>query len=163
MRKVIILTLVSVFIMIGTELSFAKDITKQVIAHTKLDEEIAKACQNNCEGNRRKGTLTRVTIERIDDHTFKVQTEAHFRNYEHKDPPKIFGQSIGGGVALYDYTIVVAAEGELDDSTCILTITDVDVLNDDEFSRRTDLKSKARREIGKVYEIDNCSRLTNGL
>ena len=137
--------------------SWAKDITQQVINQTDLDEEISQACLDYCQGNRRHGLLTRVLVNRSGTETFKVRGEANFRNYHFQDSLEVFGQRIGG-LTLFDYTIVVIAEGVLDEQTCNFRVDNVNVEND-----QIGLSSLARREEGKIYYIDNCKKLTGDL
>ena len=149
--------LIALFLMTAPVTSWAKDITQQVITQTNLDEEIALACRDYCQGNRRHGLLTRVLINRSGPETFKVRGEANFRNYHFQDSMEVFGQSIGG-LTLFDYTIVVIAEGVLDEKTCKLRVDKVTVEND-----QIGLGSLARREEGKIHSIDNCKKMTRDL
>src|SRR5262245_57375464 len=71
--------------------AFAADVTAQVIRETDLDERVAAACRDHCQGNRREGKLKRVTVKRTGEHSFTVRADASLRNREYKDPPKVFG------------------------------------------------------------------------
>lgn len=137
--------------------SWAKDITQQVKNQTDLDKEIAQACLDYCQGNQRRGLLTRVLVNRSGTETFKVRGEANFRNYHFQDSMEIFGQRIGG-LTLFDYTVVIIAEGVLNEKTCKFRVDNVNVEND-----QIGLSSLARREEGKVYAIENCKRFTGDL
>jgi len=150
-------SLIPLFLTTAPVTSWAKDITQQVISQTDLDEEIAQTCLDYCQGNRRHGLLTRVLVNRSGTETFKVRGEANFRNYHFQDSLEVFGQRIGG-LTLFDYTIVVIAEGELDEKTCKLRVDNVNVEND-----QIGLSSLARREEGKIYSIENCKRFTGDL
>ncbi len=137
--------------------SLAKDITQQVITETDLDEEIAQACRDYCQGNRRHGLLARALVTRSGPETFKVRGEANFRNYHFQESLEVFGQRIEG-LTLFDYTVVVIAEGVLDEKTCNLRVDKVTVEND-----QIGLSSLARREEGKIHSIDNCKKITGDL
>lgn len=150
--------LIALFLMTAPVASWAKDITQQVISQTDLDEKIAQACLEQCQGNRRRGSLTRVIINRSGAQTFEVRGEASFRNYHFQDNLVVLGQRIEGGLTLFDYTIVVIAEGVLDEKTCKLRVNNVKVEND-----QIGLGSLARREEGKVYDLTNCKSFTGDL
>lgn len=149
--------LIALFLMTAPVTSWAKDITQQVINQTEFDEEVAQACLDYCQGNRRHGVLTRVLIDRSGTQTFKLRGEANFRNYHFQESLEVFGQLIGG-VTLFDYTVVIIAEGVLDEKTCKFRVDKVMVEND-----QVGLSSLAQREEGKVYFIDNCKSLTADL
>jgi hypothetical protein len=150
-------SLAFLFLTIAPVTSWAKDITQQVVKQTDLDEEILRTCLNYCQGNRRHGLLTRVLVNRSGTGTFKVRGEASFRNYHFQESLEVFGQRFDG-LTLFDYTIVVIAEGELDEKTCNLRVDKVIVEND-----QIGLSSLARREEGKIYSIDDCKRFTADL
>lgn len=149
---------IALLLMAAPSISGAKDITQQVINQTDLDEKITQACLDQCQGNRRHGSLTRVTINRSGAQTFEVRGEASFRNYHFQDNVVVFGQRIEGGLTLFDYTIVIIAEGVLDEKTCKLRVKNVRVEND-----QIGLSSLARREEGKVYDLANCNSFTGDL
>ena len=71
-------SLISLFLTTAPVTSWAKDITLQVINQTDLDEEIAQACLDYCQGNRRHGLLTRVSVNRSGTEIFKIRGEANF-------------------------------------------------------------------------------------
>jgi hypothetical protein len=150
--------LISLFLTTTTVTSWAKDITQQVVSQTDLDEEIAQACLDYCQGNRRHGLLTRVSVNRSGTQIFKLRGEAKFRNYHFQESLELFGQRIDGGLTLFDYTIVVIVEGELDENTCKFRVDNVNIEND-----QIGLSSLARSEEGKVYTIDNCKSFTGDL
>jgi hypothetical protein len=52
----------------------------------------------------------------------------------------------------------VEGNGTLDGQTCDMRIDAVRVLDD-----RLNLTDIARREVGKIYKIDNCQRFLTGL
>jgi hypothetical protein len=147
----------SLFLTTAPVTSWAKDITQQVINQTDFDEDVAQACLDYCKGNQRRGLLTRVLVSRSGKETFKVRGEANFRNYHIQDSLEVFGQRIDGFI-LFDYTVVVTAEGVLDEKTCKFRVDNVNVEND-----QIGLSSLAQREEGKVYSIDNCKRFTGDL
>lgn len=126
----------------------AKDVTAQVINETDLDEQIAAACDHHCRGNKRKGTLSRVTIVRSGADRFTVRADASLLNRH--DPMH--------HVTAWNYTIHVQAYGTLDEQTCALRIDRINVSND-----RLGLRALASREEGKVHQIKNCQRFLSGL
>ena len=126
----------------------AKDVTAQVIKETDLDDQIAAACKNHCRGNKRKGTLTRVTVVRSGADRFTVRADASLLNRH--DPMH--------HVTAWSYTIDVQAYGTLDERTCDLRIDRINVRND-----RLGLRSLASGQEGKVHQIKNCRRFLSGL
>ena len=84
--------------------------------------------------------------------------EATLRNYHVQENLVVLGQRIEGGLTLFDFTIVVIAEGVLDEKTCKLRVNNVEVEND-----HIGLSSLARREEGKVYDLANCKSFTGDL
>lgn len=149
---------IALFLVTAPVTSRAKDITQQVINQTNLDEKITQACLEQCQGNRRRGTLKRVIINRSGPQTFEVRGEASFRNYHFQENLVVLGQPIEGGLTLFDYTIVVIAEGVLDEKTCKLQVKNVKVEND-----QLGLSSLARRAEGNVYDLANCKSITGDL
>ena len=125
----------------------AKDITSQVIRETDYDEQVTTACARHCQGNKREGTLTRVTVERAGPANFAVRAYVRLANRHDIS-----------GVTAWSYTINVEAYGTLDRRTCRLKVDRIDVIND-----RLGLASLARREEGKVHDIKNCGRFLSGL
>ena len=150
--------LITLFLITAPDTSRAKDITQQVRNQTNLDEMITQACVDQCQGNQRQGSLTRVTIDRSGDQTFEVRGEANFRNYHVEENLVVLGQRIEGGLTLFDYTIVIIAEGVLDAKTCKLRINNVKIKNDP-----IGLSSLARQEEGKIYDLANCNNFMSDL
>lgn len=126
----------------------AKDVTLQVIKETDYDKQIADACARHCQGNKRQGRLTRVTVERSSSTNFAVRGYAQLGNRH--EPVS--------GVTAWSYTINVEAHGTLDARTCRLTVNRIKVVND-----RLGLSSLARREEGKVHDVKDCRRFLSGL
>jgi hypothetical protein len=100
----------------------AVDLTALVKQETDLDERIARACRDHCQGNRREGRLTTVSVVRTGAHHYDVQAQAALVNRQYQDPPRVLGRRVGGGVEVFSYTIDVEASGTLDDRTCQLRI-----------------------------------------
>ena len=126
----------------------AKDVTSQVIKETDLDERVAAACARHCQGNKRQGRLTRVTVERSGSTNYAVR--GYFQLSNRHDPV--------AGVTAWSYTINVEAHGTLDGRTCRLTVNRIKVIND-----TLGLGSLARREEGKVHDVKDCRRFLTGL
>jgi len=127
--------------------SYARDVTGLVARYTDLDEKVRDACHRHCQGNRRQGRLTRVTIRREDRFHHIVEMWASLKNHHHQDT------LIGGGFAVYQYTVGVYAVGRLDQRTCKITVLDVFLSGDN-----LGIAGGARNERGKVYDVPNCHR-----
>ncbi|MEW8437356.1 MAG: hypothetical protein AB2689_04285 [Candidatus Thiodiazotropha taylori] len=127
--------------------SYARDVTGLVTQHTDLDEKVRDACHSHCQGNRRQGRLTRVTIRREDRFHHIVEMWASLKNHHHQNT------FIGGGFAVYQYTVGVHAVGRLDQRTCKITVLDVSVSGDN-----LGIAGGARNERGKVHDVPNCHR-----
>lgn len=129
------------------------DITQRVFAETALDEKIAAICARHCHGNRREGRLRRMHVERLDANTIGVTAFASLKNHHHQDT------LIGGGFAVYNFTIDVHAAGILKLENCILTVRDIKVVND-----RTGLLSGlVEGQEGKEHKIENCKSIVRGI
>lgn len=144
MSKFINVIFFLVFITLATN-SLAKNVTELVAKNTDLDERIVNACNNHCQGNRRQGRLIKVTTHREDDIYHRVEIWATFKNHHHQKT------LVGGGIALYKYTVDVHAIGRLDQRDCKVKILDVKVYGDN-----LDIAGGAKKEIGKVYNAPNC-------
>jgi hypothetical protein len=129
--------------------SFSKNITRQVIEQTTFDEKIAQACSGKC-GNRGHSKITSVSIDAVDERYHKVVVKAYAKYHEHKSPPKVLGQPIGGGVGI-KYTVDLKATGILDAETCILKVNKVDISGD-----KYNLAKDAKKEEGKNHHWENC-------
>ncbi|HEV7734257.1 MAG TPA: hypothetical protein VGR62_18945 [Candidatus Binatia bacterium] len=125
-----------------------RDVTAAVVAETQLDEVIAQACQDYCQGNRRSGRLRSVRVARLDRDHFAVLADVALRNHQYQDGPI-------GGFALYDYTVRATGKGTLTFSTCRLRIDEI-VVHDDLIG----LQSLAQSLVGTVHDIDGCRRFS---
>jgi len=129
------------------------DLTSRVVSETDLDERIVGLCAKYCQGNRRAGRLRNISISKRDSHSFYVTAHTSLKNHHHQDT------LIGGGFAVYEFTIDVRANGVLMLSTCMLTINQITVVND-----VTGLLSGlADSQEGKSHRIDNCAHLVRGI
>jgi hypothetical protein len=135
----------------------ARDITRDVAADPVLARELANACRAYCLGNRARATFDRVTVERTGPNAFAVFGRTSLVNHHYQEPTALFGAQIGG-FDVFFYTVVVEGNGTLNPATCDLRVDAVRVLDD-----RLNLGDAARREVGKVYRIDNCQRFLTGL
>jgi hypothetical protein len=150
------------FVWIGFALGFspiglaapiqATDITTRVIRESDLDEQVAQACQDYCQGNQRAGRLTRVLVKRSRGHLFAVRADARLVNREYQE----FG--VGEGIELYRYEINVEAYGTLDERTCELRVDRIDLIND-----QLGLGKLIEDQEGQIYPIENCRRFVAGL
>lgn len=127
----------------------AKDITQQVKNNTTFDEQIAKGCSGKC-GNRGHSKLTSVHIVPIDERYHKVTIKAYAKYHEHKDPPKVLGQPIGGGIGI-KHTIELTAYGKLDSVTCQFKVEKVSISGD-----KLNLAGGASGQEGKTHDWENC-------
>ena len=130
----------------------AKDITGLISAETDYGEQVQRACLIYCQGNRRKGTLKQVFLERISKNSLTVRVKASSRNLHYQR------LVAGGGFNLFDYTVNIEAFGTLDERTCKLRIDRIHILDD-----RLGLSSLAKQQAGKIYMIKDCRKLTSGL
>ena len=53
--------------------AFSKDITKQVVKDTPLDEQITLFCLMHCIGNEKEGTLKSVTVNPAQNNQYTVR------------------------------------------------------------------------------------------
>jgi hypothetical protein len=127
----------------------AKNITQLVKTNTSFDEEIAAGCSGKC-GNKGHSKLTSVHIAKINERYQKVTIKAYAKYHEHKNPPKVFGQPIGGGVGI-KYTVDLTAYGTLDIETCQLIVEKVNISGD-----KYNLAQGAKNEEGKIHHWKNC-------
>ena len=116
-----------------------------------------RSCRTYCLGNRARATFDRVTVDRTGPGTFAVSGRTSLVNHHYQEPTALFGAQIGG-FDVFFYTVVVEGNGTLNAATCDLRVDAVRVLDD-----RLNLGDMARREVGKVYKIDNCQRFLTGL
>ena len=159
MNKIIWCYAISTFLgLVYAKPAMGNDITDLVINKTQLDEKISQACVSHCHGNRRRGKLERFLLEKTGPSSFFARAEVSLRNYHHVPPPRVFGERVGRGFKLYDYTITGVAEGTLDENSCNLKIENINLEND-----RLGLSSIAKGQVGKTYHIDECQRFTEKL
>ena len=128
---------------------YAKDVTEIVVRQTNLDEEIARVCNEYCQGNQRKGSLKKVEVFDTGNNSAVVKIYASLLNQHNTGP--IFG--IAGGVG-YTHTIEVIATGTIDLQTCRIKVRSIDFEND-----IYGLGELTKGERGKVYNVDNCKGL----
>lgn len=135
------------------------DITGRVRTETDFDDRIQNACRIHCQGNRRQGDLIFLRVQRNGQSSFRVWSKAYAKNHHHIDPPNVFGQRIGGGSALYNWTLEVEAYGNLDVNSCNLRIDRIHVYGD----QLGIANNWANRNRGKVEHINNCRPIVRGL
>lgn len=148
MRKI---TLLIVLLISGY--AYAKDITHQVKVNTDFDEKIAQGCSGKC-GNRGYSRLDSININSGATGFYKVILKATARYLDHKDPPKVMGVKIGGGVGV-KYTVKVTAYGTLSMSNCVMTVDRIDIAGDD-----LGIANGVKKEQGKHYHLKNCQQYT---
>ena len=73
-------------------------ITALVVKHSELAQKMEQACQEYCQGNRRQGTVQRVTIRPLGKGRYAVRGWGDLRNHEVLDTGS-------GDFTLYDYTV----------------------------------------------------------
>ena len=81
------LLLAGLGIALATPALAAKDVTRTVIEQTQLDEQVAAACLQYCQGNRRRGWLERVVVEPLGGDLYRVQAEASLKNHQFTPAP----------------------------------------------------------------------------
>ena len=91
-----------------------------------------------------------MSINAIDERYHKVIVKAYAKYHEHKNPPKVFGQPIGGGVGI-KYTVDLEAIAVLDTHTCMLNVRSVNISGD-----KYNLARDAKNEEGKNHHWENC-------
>lgn len=123
------------------------DITEKVRRNTELGKKIKDFCANHCQGNRREGRLTTVTVQSIGSGRYRGVMTAELRNWQETDEPF--------NVTIYDWVVRVRTEGLLDSSTCTVTIDSVTVDND----IYGILSGILDGQKGQKYQISNCKRL----
>lgn len=121
----------------------AKDVTKLVLDHTDLAENIKKLCSEYCLGNQSAGHLKRVSVEHIRGNLYRVIAHADLVNKH----------DVGIAGLGWSYTVELEAKGTLSSADCNLRIDTIAVKND-----RLGLGSAAKKEEGKIYQIANCQR-----
>lgn len=126
---------------------FAADITEFIKRETQLDEQITEACSKHCQGNRKRGTLKQFFLERNGSDTFFARAEAELRNHHEV-----------AGITVYKYSVIVVAEGVLNNQNCLLTVENIEIEND-----RLGLSSLVRGQEGKTHHIEECEKFTVGL
>jgi len=127
----------------------AKDVTEIVVRQTNLDEEIARACSEYCQGNQRKGSLKKVEVFDIGNNSAIVKIYASLLNQHNTGP--IFGIKEGVG---FTHTIEVIATGTIDLQTCHIKVKSIDFQND-----IYGLGELTKGERGKIYNVENCQGL----
>ena len=135
----------------------ARDITRDIAADPVLSKELVDACRSYCLGNRARAVFDQVTVDRTGPDTFAVFGRTSLVNRHYSEPIVLFGAQFGG-FDVFNYTVFVEGNGTLNGQTCDLRVDAVRVLDD-----RLNLTDIARREVGKVYKIDNCQRFLGGL
>lgn len=138
-------------------MALARDATRDVAADPVLSKELFDACRTYCLGNRARAKFDHVTIDRTGPNTFVVFGRTSLVSHHYQESAALFGAQIGG-FDVFFYTVVVEGNGTLNAATCDLRVDSVRVLDD-----RLNLADMARREVGKVYRIDNCQRFLGGL
>jgi hypothetical protein len=134
------------------------DLTDRVRAETPLAEEIAAACARYCQGNRRAGTLRRVTAERLDAQHVAMSGEAVLRSRQVQETPVLLGGALGGPVTLFDYAVTVEVDGILDLSVCVLEVRRLRVVND-----RFGLADRIRGRLAGPHHVPDCDHLLRGM
>lgn len=152
LKPIFTTVVLSILFIVNPTLAFSKDITKQVIEETPLDEQITLYCLMYCIGNERKGTLKSVTVNKANKNQYTVRGKAALRNRQVADSPLEF--------TVYDRTVIVNSIGTLNPKTCELRVDDVTVENDFQDIVTNLLKSQSD-VIGKVVKVPNCKNFLN--
>lgn len=142
----------AILLLIAPAYAFSKDITKQVVKETPLDEQITLFCLMHCMGNEKKGELKSVTVSPAEDNQYTVLGKAALRNRHVSHSPVEF--------TVYDRTVIVNSTGTLNPETCELRVDDVRVENDFRDIVTNLLKSQSD-VIGKIVKVPNCKNFLN--
>lgn len=146
-------SLIALLFVFYVSTALGADVTEKVKKNTDLDETIASACEGGKCGNRGWSRLDSVHVSNCNAENCDVTAKATVKYHEHKDPPKVFGVPVGGGIGI-EKTMNVTAYGKLNVGSCTLTITKVDVSGD-----FLDLAKNAANQEGKMHHINNCKDL----
>lgn len=133
--------------------ALGEDVTEKVKRNTDLDGTIASVCEGGKCGNRGWSRLDSIHVLNCNTVDCDVTAKATVKYHEHIEPPKVFGEPVGGGIGI-EKTIEVNASGILNIGSCTLTITKVDVSSD-----VLDLSKNASNQEGKSHYINNCKDL----
>jgi hypothetical protein len=123
------------------------DVTEKVRRYTALDKAIGDFCASYCQGNRREGRLTAVTVKPIGNGRYRGTMTAELRNRQDAGEPF--------NVTIYDWIVKVRAEALLDESSCMVVIDSVTVDND----MYGILSGVLDEQKGQKHQISNCKRL----
>ncbi len=145
--KCVCMIIVALFVSAANVVQSQVDITERVRRNTPLEQNIRSFCESHCQGNRREGHLTAVTVRPIGNGRYRGAMTAELRNWQEAGDPF--------NVTVYDWVIQVRTEGLLDSNTCIVIIDSVTVDNDI-YGIFADILADQR---GKKYQIANCRRL----
>jgi hypothetical protein len=154
----VVLALATALALAPKALAGPVDLTDRVRTETTLADEIAAACARYCQGNRRAGSLRRVTAERLDAQHVAVRGEAALRSRQVQEPPALLGGALGGPLTLFDYTVRVEVDGVLDLSSCVLELRRLRVVDD-----RFGLADRIREHLARPHRVPDCQRLLRGV
>ena len=153
LKPIFTVVALTILFILNPTYAFSKDITKQVINETPLDEQITFFCLMYCIGNERKGTLKSVTVNpTANNNRYTVRGKAALLNRQVVRSPLKF--------TVYDQTVIVNAIGTLNSENCELRVDDVIVENDFQDIVTNLLKSQSD-VIGKVVVVPNCKKFLN--
>jgi len=152
LKPIFTTVVLTILFIINPTQAFSKDITKQVIDETPLDEQITLFCLMHCIGNEKKGTLKSVTVNPAENNRYTVRGKAALRNRQVAQRPYKF--------IVYDRTVIVNSVGTLNPETCEIRVDDITVQNDFQDIVTNLLKSQSDA-IGKVVKVPNCKNFLN--
>lgn len=152
LKQVVTTAVLTILLLINPLHAFSKDITKQVVKETPLDEQITLFCLMHCMGNEKKGELKSVTVNLAKNNQYTVRGKAALRNRHVSHSPLEF--------TVYDRTVIVNSTGTLNPETCELRVDDVSVENDFREIVTNLLKSQSD-VIGKVVKVPDCKSFLN--
>ena len=132
-------------LLLVTQPASARDITSLVKQHSILEKRIVDGCRRYCLGNLREGKLIKVNIDRVDPIKHEVTALASFKNHQ------VISSELTGNFTLFNYTINIHVTGLLDQTSCELTVTKVDIVGDN-----AGLIKGAQRAVGRVVNVEKC-------
>jgi hypothetical protein len=129
----------------------ARDITKKVFRHTNYDERVTSACSGRC-GNRGSSQIDSIEVNLIGDSVYDAQVRATVKYHQHSTAPILFGIQLEEAINI-EYNINIIANGDLDATTCKLTVTKVNIIGD-----HLNILRGAQKQVGRIHTLQNCQK-----
>ncbi len=128
---------------------YAKDIKKKVIKETQLDEQIELFCNEYCQGNKKKGYLKSITLDKINPDNYRVVGRAALQS-----------KHVYANYVVYNHTVIINTFGTLNPNSCELRVDEIFVQND--FNNIfTKLIQNQSDIIGRKESVPDCKKFLN--